>query len=1514
MRFAGKVAARDLTRAVYSGLLERDPDEGGADAYHHAFQHGGDLADVIKCIVASTEFRERFMRQYAGDFLGAVYQGLLQRDPTPQELTGAVSSSADLAELLRSLGTSEEHWQAQFKRKATGLAHELADRLQADMRVGGADAPATATGGAVDVIVRRLAAMTQTDEYGAALFRRRAAAVVNELYSALLNRPADSRGLAVYTAQLTSPTDIGPIVKTIANSEEHWHRLIRGHAEQLVGLSFQKLLNRDPSAQELAEKTGALSTAAALGELLQTLSTSDEHWDAQLALRATEFASDVANELLSDVHAGEKNSPAAVPGSAFDSVVHGIAAIMRSDEYGAALFRRHAASVVNGMYAGLLNRSADTEGLAVYTAELTAPSDIGPIIQKIANSEEHWHTSIRGHADQLVHLSFQHLLDREPNSVELMERTGALTTTTALGELLKTLSTSEEHWKAQLARRLPDLAVEIANGLELDVRGGEEDASAGVTGSTLDGLVQRIAALTRSEAYGAALFRRHAASVVNDLYSGLLNRAADPEGLAIYTAELTAPAEIGAIVQKIANSEEHWHTLIRGHAEQLVGLAFQKLLNREPSAQEFAEKIGELSTAAALGELLKTLGTSEEHWKAQLAQNASKLADEIANRLELDVHGGDSDAPGAVAGIALESVVQRISALTRSDEYGAALFRRGAASVVKEIYLAVLNRAPEPAGLAVYTAQLTSASEIGAIIKEIANSEEHWHTLIRGRAEQLVRLSFQQLLGREPNSDELADRTAALSTPSTLGELLKTLGASDEHWKCQLERRATELADEIANELQSDAHVGDIDPPATDPGSSVDIVVRRIRALTRSDDYGRILFHRHAAPVVDELYLALLNRPADPEGLALYTEQLTTPAAIGSVVKNVLDSEEYRQRLVHTPNSQLVAAAYRCLLQRPATPEELARHTGEGIMAVLEALAQAEELWQLQLQRRAPALATGVPGLIAGIHAACSMPEPSPAELDLMAATLESPDDVRKLIGRLLYETVEAERSAATAPVVVSITALPPVSFLANWQTAAPSLAFVEGFNQLEGGYAWSSARSSVLVTARTNIFLSCNYLRPGESRCVTIESDGVSRTVTLDDAYACYQVEVGAEQPLLVRFESDGERIPSIAGSGADSRNLAFQLWPVAPASVYVANLPETEWEQGQQVIYCVFDSKKEEDTLQPLHDRLIARGSSSVFLSARAALEKFQRRLPTHGIFLIASSVAYAKLFNSGCRGHFIYTEHGASPLKAYTYNKHYKRYDLILLPGQMWVDRLTALYPELAARTHAVGYAKLQDSRVLSTEERAATCKRLGLNPAKKIILFAPSWSGGNRECGIFNLKHFARSDALFAIPHDGDRQFADELKNRGYLIHTPATGESISNYYSLADVLVSDVSSTAVEFSALGKPVLCIAMENIPDFDMSFRDADGRIRIPHTDAHWDFCPMVAPDMLNDVLTNLLMEKPRRSTRSGHSRSQKAAGASVAPLICAHGTMAADLAVDAILKFLTLASESLELRGHG
>jgi hypothetical protein len=541
--------------------------------------------------------------------------------------------------------------------------------------------------------------------------------------------------------------------------------------------------------------------------------------------------------------------------------------------------------------------------------------------------------------------------------------------------------------------------------------------------------------------------------------------------------------------------------------------------------------------------------------------------------------------------------------------------------------------------------------------------------------------------------------------------------------------------------------------------------------------------------------------------------------------------------------------------------------------------------------RRLVAPAVITPDLISHLYRGALGRNPSPAEQHKALAVARKAGTFESVLSKLVHRQVF---TAGLSPNVVQR----PLSFGTYGPALrSPDIMPLAGFHGREQRHVWVSSKASAIIPEPVLIEVGCGYLRAGDRRVVTIDDGQHRHVLELVGGQRNLSVVVGGFGDGVTRFEADGAWVPADT-AGHDTRQLAFQIM-LQPAAVAPAFTLPVRPAQGCAIV-AVHATRKEHDSLLPITRALADYGAETRLVDIEEVSRQWARYPGWLNVFLVSSNEAYSRLVAIGCKGRFIYAEHGAAPLKAYTYGVHYANYDLALLPGQAWCDRLETLYGDRSPIAKSVGYPKLT-SKKLDPSERAARLKGLGLDPEQPVVLFAPSWSDGDDRCGIFNLRHLPRDCNAFCVPHDGDVHLLPELAHLGIPCVVPAKGESISDCYALADVLVSDISSTAVEFAALGRPVICLSTERIPDFDESFRNGID-LQVPHTPHRWDFCRTVRPPELAQALHAQL-----QSPWTQHNADQ--ARKAVEPFLACHGRDAARRAVSEILAFLSPVADEVE-----
>lgn len=678
-------------------------------------------------------------------------------------------------------------------------------------------------------------------------------------------------------------------------------------------------------------------------------------------------------------------------------------------------------------------------------------------------------------------------------------------------------------------------------------------------------------------------------------------------------------------------------------------------------------------------------------------------------------------------------------------------------------------------------------------------------------------------------------------------EKIQKRAHSDDHWKNQLSKRTSEVMDAVRKallSLEGAKYHSQWKPDST--LKSIEDLTAAIATIASSDEHWRKIVETRAENLVAILYRALLTRNPDKQEEAEGVALLHSPGNLERLVTALASSRELRQALLQR---------YAEFIVRPIATRFLG---GAADTATVDLLCQKLEstgdlaelltaLTSLQAYERV-SLSAFVPTLLTQLFLRLLHRGPTEIELREIGATLQSATHFGEAISRILA----AIQTTTLEPPNLSFFPDETLSAIEDleWTAGNKNIHLAHGFYENEGIFSWSEIRSKIIVRGSRKIYLACNYLQPQETRVVSIFDGERTQTVTIENPFGCHEVEFDGTHARVVSFCADGAYKPSSSELSDDDRDLAFQLYEQIPADKYISQ----QTPQESPILLFVSDEKKEIDSIRPVYEQLRLKNFLVQFLDVDMAIEYTKCNYSSVCGYVISSASTYTRLFNAGCRSSFIYLEHGVSPVKKYTYGSHYRRYDLALLPGSVWTERVETLYPEMRGRCKNVGYAKLRPLETLNHELRLAQCAELGLDPSKPIILFAPTWSGGDEDCGIFNLKYFDLDENLITAPHDGDVEFCTSFSEKGYKIAWPKQGVSISTYYNLADILISDISSTAIEFAFLGKPVICLMLDKIQDFDMRNVEKGGKLRIPHTNHYWDFCEWSSPHNLTTTIARI------------------------------------------------------------
>jgi len=259
---------------------------------------------------------------------------------------------------------------------------------------------------------------------------------------------------------------------------------------------------------------------------------------------------------------------------------------------------------------------------------------------------------------------------------------------------------------------------------------------------------------------------------ISSLYASLFGRAPDSAGLQFWSkaADTMSMADIAA---SLLASAEGVATTPANNAAFIAGL-YGSALGRAPTAAELTTAIqalpqsGEPGSARALfaSSLIQTLATPLPTTKPATmtdAEYAQAIADRstLANKVDAGTYFAQSAAGNnlSLAG----RVLDNIDATPASLAAARAQTNQGTATQVAELYAAVLDRAPDTAGLAWWTAQLNSGVPMASVIAGMLGSAEG--TALYGSAagsQAFLQTFYQSVLGRAPDATGLAFWASAL--------------------------------------------------------------------------------------------------------------------------------------------------------------------------------------------------------------------------------------------------------------------------------------------------------------------------------------------------------------------------------------------------------------------------------------------------------------------------------------------------------------------------------------------------------------------------------------------------------------------------------------------------------------------------------------------------------------------------------------------------------------------------------
>jgi hypothetical protein len=188
-------------------------------------------------------------------------------------------------------------------------------------------------------------------------------------------------------------------------------------------------------------------------------------------------------------------------------------------------------------------------------------------------------------------------------------------------------------------------------------------------------------------------------------------------------------------------------------------------------------------------------------------------------------------------------------------------------------------------------------------------------------------------------------------------------------------------------------------------------------------------------------------------------------------------------------------------------------------------------------------------------------------------------------------------------------------------------------------------------------------------------------------------------------------------------------------------------------------------------------------------------------------------------------------------------YENYNLYFVTGKLNEEKVKMAVNKFGLQNKItifnVGYPKMDKLLKGDIPSRGETLCKLGLDPEKKTILYAPSWEEGlsMREFGVDLTRTLLQDTAINVIVKPHPCLLVSPDDTRGYEFYTGGINwrekfkhfsnngnfafvdsSAIDSLLAASDIMISDISSVTLEFLALDKQVIYL---DCPAFEKTFK---------------------------------------------------------------------------------------------
>ena len=233
-----------------------------------------------------------------------------------------------------------------------------------------------------------------------------------------------------------------------------------------------------------------------------------------------------------------------------------------------------------------------------------------------------------------------------------------------------------------------------------------------------------------------------------------------------------------------------------------------------------------------------------------------------------------------------------------------------AEELLRELYLGILGRDPDPEGIAAYIERPKGMGKPAAVIADLLRSEEFQQKSFALLAPDMARAFYRQVLGREADSEGLDSFTLKLTQKEDLDGVLAEFLGSDESRR----RSIAALSPDLVNAIYKGLFERESDPEELANFSAKlaqeQDVATLLREALHSEEFQRKGLAFLAPELARAFYRGIMGRESDAKETATCTLELTQKENPGGVLAAMVGSDEFRRNFCQKYQTELPRATY----------------------------------------------------------------------------------------------------------------------------------------------------------------------------------------------------------------------------------------------------------------------------------------------------------------------------------------------------------------------------------------------------------------------------------------------------------------------------------------------------------------------------------------------------------------------------------------------------------------------------